>query len=87
MKRTKTVPPSYVGPDGYMVKDYSMQNSLSMESKNVEKKSYSVRVFCSNCGHDGVVSIPKGSYIQEKPCPNCGCDSLMRGTPVPSLKC
>lgn len=45
-----------------------------------DKDTYTVRLFCGNCGQNTVVEIPKGmsikDYVREHECSTCGCTTL-----------
>ena len=54
-----------------------------MEDKT--KETYTIRIFCSNCGYgkstDGYITkIPKeitvNNFLRSEMCPNCGCNNL-----------
>lgn len=44
-----------------------------------ERKKYSTRIKCTNCGSEGHLEIKIGYLITEILCPRCGCRSLVKG--------
>ena len=48
--------------------------------------TYSIRVECSNCDHQGTLELPKGHAADGKhKCPNCGCETAVKATPKPPM--
>ena len=67
-----------------------MTKALKKDKKESKKNSYSVSVYCRNCGEgemkktsDGeffsdnlVLSIPTGTLLRDAECPRCKCKKL-----------
>jgi predicted RNA-binding Zn-ribbon protein involved in translation (DUF1610 family) len=44
----------------------------------MEKQTYNLDVFCSNCDFQQNISIPMGTKVEDHACPNCGNKTLTK---------